>query len=84
MEVEGARKVWWTLKTVSISGVVNTIKRLTSVGKLFFFPYNILCIKQRIHKIATEANTSAYPKKMIKCYDIGTLQCKINYGLAVA
>ena len=29
----------------------------------FFFFYNILCIKQRIHKIATGANTSAYPKK---------------------
>ena len=52
------------------------------VIQLFFlFIYNILCIKQRIHKIATEANTSAYPKKkkkMIKYYDKGTLQCKIN------
>lgn len=39
--------VWWTLKTVSISGVVNTIKRLTSVGKLYV---------KRKYKAASEGN----------------------------
>ena len=35
----------------------------TSKTVFFFFLNNILCIKQRIHKIATKANTSAYPRK---------------------
>ena len=36
------------------------IQDVTTRWNSFFFN-NILCIKQRIHKIATKANTSAYP-----------------------